>query len=288
MIGTLQSATRRHPRATAAVILGAFVMLLSSAWIMSGPAETLSNGQALPVEQMMTAVMWQTMICIVLLGIVALIGWADITGFAGRFDRGGLPAFYAVLILPAGLATLLMISLIGDSTIPSPLRLVMVILSLNAMVGLSEEILFRGIIFGALRQKHRLITAIIVSSLVFGLIHIVNLWAGQSGVMTSYQIINAMMLGGIFCAVVLHTNNLWPAILLHMVWNAYAMLAAHADLVEDPFAGQSTTEPAGFAPVMLVVPLILFIVTFLLLWRYQRRTGQSLWAIQPVVPAQGA
>ena len=48
------------------------------------------------------------------------------------------------------------------------------------IVGFVEEMLFRGFLFTAMLSKGRTIVAIIVSSLTFGMGHIINLFAGQT------------------------------------------------------------------------------------------------------------
>jgi len=281
MLTKLRRFGRARPRFIAYLILAGFAVILLLPWVLSGPSNALAGSGIMSLDQMVLAVVWQTILCLILMGLVALLGWHDLAGFAGPIDRAGLRSFYAALLVPAAILMILAVGLMTDGKTASPLRVIMIILSLNAMVGLSEELLFRGILFGALRQKHRLITAIVISSLIFGLIHIVNLGAGQSGSATAYQIFNAALLGAVFCAILLQTNSLWPPIALHMIWNSYVMLglysAEHAGTLPDTI----TTEPSGITADIVILPALLAGITWVILWRYTKRTGVDLWRTQP-------
>lgn len=292
MIGDLRSYSRQHPRTIAAVIFGAFAALLITPIFLGGVSDELAGGVGLSVDQMVIAMVWQLVFCLLLVGCVSILQWHDIAGLTGPIDRGGMTSFYLVLSLPMLILVVLLIGLMGDGTTTSPLRVIMIILSLNALVGMSEEILFRGIIFGALRQKHSLILSIAVSSIVFGLLHFVNLGAGQSFTATLYQVINAACLGGLFCAILLQTNSLWYPILLHTIWNAYVMVGLYTSASTDPFSGQTLSEPMGIAPAYfltpLILPTILLSATALILWRFQKRTGVNLREVHPTAPIVSA
>lgn len=289
MIARVRIYGRLHPRTVAAIIFGAFVTLLVLPIILGGVSDELAGDAGLSVNQMVVAMVWQLVFSLLLVACVTILQWHDIAGLIGPTDRGGMTSFYLVLSLPLLILVILLIGLMGDGITVSPLRVIMIILSLNALVGLSEEILFRGIIFGALRQKHSLIWSIVVSSLVFGLLHLVNLGSGQSLSATVYQVVNAACLGALFCAILLQTNSLWFPIALHTIWNSYVMVGLYTAATPDPFAGLTPTDPIEIAPryflAPFILPSILLAVTILILWRYQKRTGTRLSGIQPTPPA---
>lgn len=288
MITALRRFTRQHPRSIAALVVGGFAAILIVPALLWGATDTLEPSGMIRLEALEEGVIWQATLSLVLLGIVALLGWSDIVGFRGPIDRGGVRPFIWVISIPAIILITIIIMLMSEPDASRHWGVIMIILSLNGLVGLSEELLFRGVLFGVLREKHRLWTAIALSSLIFGLIHIANLGAGQPPGMTAYQIFNAAILGALFCAVMLQTNSLWPPILLHMVWNAYVMLGMYtSEVIADPFADQSTVVPAdaGFGFDLIVMPSILAAITALVLWRYTKRTGVSL---RDILPTQGA
>ena len=75
------------------------------------------------------------------------------------------------------------------------------------------------ILEGKHRTKKDVFFSIIYSSLIFGAIHIVNLFAG-SGIVPVIQQLGYSFLIGAMCAVALIiTKNLWMSILLHACFN---------------------------------------------------------------------
>lgn len=85
--------------------------------------------------------------------------------------------------------------------------------------GLAEESLFRfamlGILFYAWRNvKQRLPLALITSSLLFGLAHLINI-GPQSVELTLYQVATAFLLGLFFAVVYVYTGQLWLVMLMH-------------------------------------------------------------------------
>ena len=84
-----------------------------------------------------------------------------------------------------------------------------------AFVGFAEELIFRGFLFKAMMKDGSVKTAIIVSSVTFGLGHIVNLFIGQDFVETLIQMVFAVAVGFIFTMAFYKSGSLWPCILAH-------------------------------------------------------------------------
>jgi uncharacterized protein len=115
-------------------------------------------------------------------GAMALAGWYRVLGFAG--DR-------TATIALAGLGA-------------------------TALIGVSEEIIARGILFRILEEWLGSWVALALSALAFGLAHIANpnssLWAG---------IAIAIEAGILFGAVYIFSRSLWFPIGLHWAWNFF-------------------------------------------------------------------
>lgn len=88
-------------------------------------------------------------------------------------------------------------------------------------VGFLEEVIFRGLLFRAL-EKDSLKTAIVVSSLAFGLGHIVNLFNGSGKDLLSsvVQVVFAVLVGFVMVLIFYHSGSLIPCILFHAANNA--------------------------------------------------------------------
>ena len=98
-------------------------------------------------------------------------------------------------------------------------------------VGFLEEVIFRGLLFRAM-EKTDLKTAIIVSSLTFGLGHIVNLFngSGRDPVSSAVQIVFAVLVGFILVLIFHHGKSLIPCILFHAANNALKVFSAEGNL----------------------------------------------------------
>lgn len=91
-------------------------------------------------------------------------------------------------------------------------------------VGFLEEIIFRGFLFRAM-AKENLKIAVIVSSVTFGMGHIVNLLLGEPILDTLLQLMYASAIGFLFTALFLTGKSLLPAILSHAFINATSTFA---------------------------------------------------------------
>ena len=112
-------------------------------------------------------------------------------------------------------------------TVPETLYFVVSMLC----VGFIEEVIFRGFLFRAL-EKDNLKTAIIVSSLTFGLGHISNLFngSGRTPASSAVQIIFAVLVGLVLVTIFYRGGSLIPCIVFHSVNNALGAFGAEGQL----------------------------------------------------------
>lgn len=101
----------------------------------------------------------------------------------------------------------------------SPIESVLHVISMLC-VGFIEEILFRGFLFKALCCEKKLRQAILISSLTFGLGHIVNLLNGAELFSTLLQICYAVAIGFLFTIIFYKGKSLIPCILTHSLINS--------------------------------------------------------------------
>ncbi len=91
-------------------------------------------------------------------------------------------------------------------------------------VGFLEEIIFRGFLFRAL-CKDNVRRAVVISSLTFGIGHIVNLLNGAELFSTLLQLCYASAVGFLFTIIFLHSKSLIPCILTHSAINSLSAFA---------------------------------------------------------------
>lgn len=90
------------------------------------------------------------------------------------------------------------------------------------LIGFIEEIIFRGFLF-KMMEKDNLKTAMIVSSLTFGIGHIVNLFNGSNLIPTLIQIIYSVIVGYLFVLIFHKSKSLLPCIITHSLINALSI-----------------------------------------------------------------
>ena len=110
----------------------------------------------------------------------------------------------------------------------SPLETVLYILAMFC-VGFLEELIFRGLLFQAM-AKDGVKSAIIVSSVTFGIGHIVNLFNGSGAELLPnlLQVVYAIAIGFAFVMIYCRTKSLMPCILTHSVFNGLSAFANEA------------------------------------------------------------
>ena len=105
----------------------------------------------------------------------------------------------------------------------SVLETVIFILSMLC-VGFIEEVIFRGFLLKAM-CKDNIRLAIFVSSIIFGLGHIVNLLNGRELLPTLLQICYATAIGFLFTIFFYKGKSLLPCIITHSIFNSIAIFA---------------------------------------------------------------
>ena len=93
-------------------------------------------------------------------------------------------------------------------------------------VGFLEEIIFRGFLFRGL-AKDNVKTAIIISSVTFGIGHILNLFNGSGMELVSNlcQVVGAVACGFLFVIIFYRGGSLIPCIIAHSLNNAVSIFA---------------------------------------------------------------
>ena len=94
------------------------------------------------------------------------------------------------------------------------------------LVGLLEEVIFRAFLFNAMKVNNVKV-AIIVSSLTFGIGHIINLinGSGMDLVSNLLQVVYAVAAGFMFVMIYHKTDSLIVCILAHGIFNSFSVFA---------------------------------------------------------------
>ncbi|EJF00526.1 CPBP family intramembrane glutamic endopeptidase [Liquorilactobacillus mali] len=111
-----------------------------------------------------------------------------------------------------------------------------ILLALSAAV--FEELFFRGILLNNMIQHSKrnfssYLSAILVSSILFGVTHMINLF-GQSFSATLLQAVNAFAIGIMLAAIYLRTGSLKWTILYHFMLDFTGILINHSIVIATP------------------------------------------------------
>lgn len=91
-------------------------------------------------------------------------------------------------------------------------------------IGMFEEFVFRGVLFSVIagyftKDKKGLVKTFVVSSVIFGLSHLFNLFAGGGVGATIMQVGYTTLTGGLFAFVLIKTKNLLCCGFVHALYN---------------------------------------------------------------------
>lgn len=137
------------------------------------------------------------------------------------------------------------------------------VLMLVVLAPIMEEVLFRGILLESVRSKYSSGRAIVVSALMFGVIHIIP-----------QQVVNAFVIGLILGYIYVRTDSLWPVIIIHALNNAMAYVIMQwsdgANLTI-----RSLIENDTIYAVVYGASLMLFVVSGYMVWRSVERINAA-------------
>lgn len=123
--------------------------------------------------------------------------------------------------------------------------------------GIGEELIFRGLILSiginSLKNfKYNIISSIIISSVVFGFIHLVNILAGVEVTSVVSSTIDAVGLGFMFAVLYILTRKLIFVIGIHCLW----------DLLQEIITGEGNMSVAGLSGLAIsFIVAALFVVS---------------------------
>ncbi|MBB3953009.1 CPBP family intramembrane glutamic endopeptidase [Aureimonas jatrophae] len=195
---------------------------------------------------------WICLAALLAYGTVRLAGWRDVSFHApdpsSTLRVLALPSVYLVVFLVAAIAT----------GLPPPATVARLACNM-LLVGFSEEVMFRGILFQAFRASLSPWRAVLATSVLFGGAHLLNSVITGDLEVAAVQAVAASLSGVFFLALAVRTKSLWPAILFHAAWDFTLTLSTPN--VADPIADDG--GPIGgltllLSGTLLVLPLALY------------------------------
>ncbi|EGJ27055.1 CPBP family intramembrane glutamic endopeptidase [Streptococcus porcinus] len=101
------------------------------------------------------------------------------------------------------------------------------------LIGIAEEGMFRGLLLGSLEKKFSPVKAIILSSIFFSLLHLLNILGGVTFSDVLNQMLSTFIMGLFLGCIYIDTKNIIFPIIFHSLWDYLILSNSIADF---PFA----------------------------------------------------
>lgn len=239
-------------------IAAGFLLVMDGAtflasWFMILP------GYGMTVVSELTASVYILIVLLALgyIGVFAKMGEGLLTGFY----IGGFMTAYCIYEI---IGQFYLQSMSGDGQVQPAVQIFLFAIAMF-LIGFNEELVFRGIILNLFldkfgNSKKGIVTATVLSSVIFGAVHLTNIFSGVSVASALVQAIQAAVLGGLLAAIYLRSGNIWIVIVAHALTDFASMLSSGIYGMGDAIDSINQLSWINFImlPVFLIPVLILF------------------------------
>lgn len=234
---------RRILRSPPARILGLGFLLV---FLMALNGDVMTSYAAEPVKSV------QHIVALAIAGIAVYLGFAHFVEqrAAAELEVAGMGRELGIgLLVGAGLyaACELILMALGIYRIEglNPLRFMIPAIAMALSSGIFEELLFRGVLFRSVETWFGSWAALAVSSLGFGLTHLINPHGTLEG-----ALFIAVEAGVLLAAAFMLTRRLWLSIGFHVAWN-YTQSAIFSSVVSGNEAAAGLVRSTTKGPELL-------------------------------------
>jgi len=142
------------------------------------------------------------------------------------------------------------------------------------LVGITEEVLLRGVILNLLLERFSVWPAVIIESLIFGAIHFTNVLAGASFIAVFWQVVSATLGGVLLSAIYVRGKNIWVVIAIHGIYDFAGLFQSGVLGMGTPVENIGSTEPSW-----LLYLLMLLLAIYLLRKRKNAGSGDAVLSV---------
>lgn len=150
-------------------------------------------------------------------------------------------------------------------------------------IGFFEEMAFRSVIMLGIMENRRktkkdILISILLSSAIFGLVHIVNIFISPS-LMVVLQILYSALVGAMCAIVLLLTRNIWACVVLHGLFNFFGALIGECGKGRGFFDDPPTQILTAVIAIAVILVYILLFCKFDISRTdefYKKRSAQEL------------
>jgi membrane protease YdiL (CAAX protease family) len=243
----------KHPAAFGVLVAFAVLGLSIASYALSFPLKALFPDTT--SGQQMSEATARALLSLLFILVLWRFGWLRGAGFAR------LPAWKAWLVLLPAIAYEVgaaVYAYTGDLNLALPGPALTASVWFNQVtIGLLEETAFRGLVMCAMIRrwgdtKRGILKSVLLSSLIFGSLHMIWIATGKPVLPTLLQSLGAFLGGIAYGAVVLYSRSIWPAVLWHALLNA----AVNVKVIGDP--SYAETPSMGVWYVLSSLPVVVY------------------------------
>lgn len=171
--------------------------------------------------------------------------------------KRGMPIFVVSLISLFSSLT----GILGEKlNIPNLISLIILAIT----IGMAEEFFFRGFIQGEIvdaygKSRKQVIISVVVSGVIFGLVHITNALSGQDIITTLMQVLQASSLGILLGSIYFITKNIWSVVFLHAFYD-FAIMLGEVNSYKDCI---NSTDISMIMLIFTFVVSLIYVVIYL-------------------------
>ena len=169
-----------------------------------------------------SGVIVNTLLSIFLIGLIIYLDRVKYYGLVGVKDSKKFLYFIPLLLI-------ISVNLWNGININNSLSEIICHIISMINIGFIEEIIFRGFLF-KMMEKDDLKSAIMVSSITFGIGHIINLFTGGEFLSTLMQVFYCISIGYLFVLIFHKSGSLIPCIMCHSIFNALSIFHVYGNL----------------------------------------------------------
>lgn len=130
-------------------------------------------------------------------------------------------------------------------------------MAVTLLVGIGEELTFRRILFTGMLKNLSFSKAVLLSAIVFSLLHFVNIFAGMPFPQMMIQLVTTFFAGLYYELMYAYTKNIYLMIFEHWLWD-YILLSG------------ASTKIQVFGAVMIAMTIAQFVVMLILLKKIKK------------------
>jgi len=235
---------KRLPAALLTYVGWTLLTLFGMRWASDGSKRPL-------IETVEHGISWNLAMAVGLLAVVSVaMRWRDMKFVAPRpasqlrilwFPALYL-AFFALLPALLGLPPAGTLLFLGLNTV---------------LIGVSEEWMFRGVLFQGLRSRLPLWPAILCTSVLFGAVHVLNVFTTGRLLEAAVQAVAAFMSGMLLIALLIRTGSIWVPIAYHALWD-FGTFVTSATSPKDQGPTDFAQGWTWAVPMLVVLPNFLY------------------------------